>query len=632
MPILATILAVIIAQVSVSLAVTQRSVDTLVHQVLSSLNGANQKTVASLDASQLKINDAIARLSKETTSSLSKTLSQQLKVEKSNVESLLMAAVQDTAKSMAELMALAAPTAIWDNDTPKLTQLVKDLHRNKQVLFARYYGIDGKPLTRFVNKKIKKVKELSKTGKGRKIFDKILDAAKKDPAVYLVEVDINPRGAVIGRFLLAMSNQNALDASAELDQRFISLVNKSKDKVKTAIAEESQTTKDAVAEAIDASHAIALQTSEVLQVDIDQSAEELLGSLSIVLVGLGILIIILLTAVFSIRVINKINMLTNSLKELSDEEGDLTQRIHIASKDEVGAMAEAVNLFISKTQDLVLRANASADDVIKHLPGLNDVSSNVAGVADRQEEKVTQVASSMDGMVRTIQEVSERIHDNLQNVNDIRSASIDAGRSSEQVRQVITDMVGDVQTATDTVRSVSDLSHQIESVLDMIRAIAEQTNLLALNASIEAARAGDAGRGFAVVADEVRNLASKTQQSIVDIQQQISALQNAVKQVVTSISQASGRAEQGIESINQSDKQIQNMSNAVQNLYDLTNDIVAMAEEQSQVSGGINNSLSDITLETQATGQAAVQNRESVQVLSKVAQELKLTLSRFKIS
>ena len=632
LPILATILAVIIAQVAISLWVTQRSVDTLVHQVLTSLSGANEQTVNSLDASQQKITAAVGRLSEEATQSLSQTLSQQLKTEKSNVEGLLMGAVQDTAKSMAELMALAAPNAIWDNDSPTLTRLVMDLHRNEQVLFARYYGKDGNPLTRFLDKRIEKVNELAKKGEGDRTFERVLDAARKDPSVYLVEVDINPRGAVIGRFVLAMTNQKALDASAELDSRFTALVSESKDIVKGSIVSESQATKDAVAEAIAASHAIALETSDALQADIDQSADQLLDNLSLVLIVLGVLIIILLISVFSIRVINKINILTYSLKELSEGEGDLTQRITVSSRDEIGSMAEAINLFISKTQDLVSRANDAADDVVKHLAELDSVAGKVAGVADSQEEKVSQVASSMKDMVHTIHEVSERIQDNLRNVDDIRSASMDAGRSSEQVRQAISDMVSDVQNATSTVGSVSDLSKQIESVLDIIRAIAEQTNLLALNASIEAARAGDAGRGFAVVADEVRSLASKTQQSTVDIQKQISALQNAVKQVVSSISQASGRAEQGIECINESDEQIQQMSNSVQNLYDLTNDIAAMAEQQSQVSEGINHSLSDISLETQETGQAAVRNKESVQALSKTAKGLKHTLSRFKIS
>ena len=566
LPILATILAVIIAQVAISLWVTQRSVDTLVHQVLTSLSGANEQTVNSLDASQQKITAAVGRLSEEATQSLSQTLSQQLKTEKSNVEGLLMGAVQDTAKSMAELMALAAPNAIWDNDSPTLTRLVMDLHRNEQVLFARYYGKDGNPLTRFLDKRIEKVNELAKKGEGDRTFERVLDAARKDPSVYLVEVDINPRGAVIGRFVLAMTNQKALDASAELDNRFTALVSESKDIVKESIVSESQATKDAVAEAIAASHAIALETSDALQADIDQSADQLLDNLSLVLIVLGVLIIILLISVFSIRVINKINILTDSLKELSEGEGDLTQRITVSSRDEIGAMAEAINLFISKTQDLVSRANDAADDVVKHLAELDSVAGKVAGVADSQEEKVSQVASSMKDMVHTIHEVSERIQDNLRNVDDIRSASMDAGRSSEQVRQAISDMVSDVQNATSTVGSVSDLSKQIESVLDIIRAIAEQTNLLALNASIEAARAGDAGRGFAVVADEVRSLASKTQQSTVDIQKQISALQNAVKQVVSSISQASGRAEQGIECINESDEQIQQMSNSVQNL------------------------------------------------------------------
>lgn len=631
LPILITVLVVIVLQVMISLFVTQRSVDVLVDRVLATLAMGDQQIRAGLDDAQQQIKQATKSLSEGAESALENTLTEQLNQEKRQVEELLVASVQDTANAMANLMALVAPNAIWDGNSPELTRLVNDLHRNEMVLFARYYDREGKPLTRFLDKRQEKIQTLIKQGEGRGSFDKLLDAAAKDPSVYMVDVEINPRGAVIGRFVLGVSNDKAVQASAQLNTRFDNLISTSKSQVQQAVEKESATTDKAVTSAIVMTNKMTAETSEVLRGEVTKASSALLKDLSMVLVILGGAIIVLLSVVFSIRVVNKLNLLTDALEELAEGEGDLTHRIDIRSKDEIGDMADAVNRFVAKTRELVVQANDAAEKVTGHLKQLNQVAENADGATSRQEKKMEQVAAAMSDMVSTIHQVAERIQDNLMNVDHIRTSAKQAGDISTAVSRSISDMVGEVHGAAQTVSNVSQLSEQIESVLDMINGIAEQTNLLALNAAIEAARAGDSGRGFAVVADEVRTLASKTQQSTESIQKQIAELQSGVGHAVKVINQASERAGREVSQIQRSDEQIQDISQAVQNLYDLTNDIAAMAEQQSQVSDEMGRNLNDINHETHVSSEAVSQNRALVEDLDATARGLKATLSRFKV-
>ncbi|MEH6576085.1 MAG: methyl-accepting chemotaxis protein [Amphritea sp.] len=631
LPILVTVLVVIGLQVLISLLVTQRSVDVLVDEVLGTLVAGDKEIAVSLDRSRSEIGLAIDNLSLNAEEALNTTLTQQLGEEKKQVESLLVESVQDTAKAMANLMALASPNAIWDGDSPTLTRLVSDLHRNEMVLFARYYDIDGKPLTRHLDKRKPVIKQLIAAGEGRRTFDKVLSAARKDPSVYVVEVDINPRGAVIGRFILGVSNVKAREASEALSQRFNQLIANSKENVRDAVTVEAQVASQAVTGAIAATNQISENTSKATRIAIDDSSDQLISDLSIVLVALGALIIVLLTLVFSSRVVSKINLLIDGLKELAEGEGDLTRQIDIRCNNEIGDMAAAVNQFITKTRDLVIQTNQAAEQVTSHLRDLNQGSLSADGAMGRQEEKMEQVAVAMSEMVDTIQQVAERIQGNLMNVDAIRGAANDASNISTDVRLAITNMEQEVKDAAQTVDNVSSLSAQIESVLDIINGVAEQTNLLALNAAIEAARAGDSGRGFAVVADEVRSLASKTQHSTESIHNQIAELQSGVSNAVNVISRACDQAQQGIASINRSDQQIQGMTTSIQSLFDLTNDIAAMAEQQSQVSESINHSLTDVNHETKVTSEAVSSNSNLVLELDQTVGELKQTLGRFKV-
>ena len=631
LPVLISVALISAVQVGTTLWVSQSSVSVLVDEVVSTLDQGEQGLSDRLAESGQGVQQTMAQLADNVGAALGQSLTEQLSQEQQRVSQELVNSSHQSAHATAELMALVSPEAIWDADTPTLTRLIRDLHRNPVVVFAAYKNREGKPLTRYLDRGNDKVKTLLATGQGRRSLDKVIDAAKKDPELYLIEQEINPKGEVLGHFVMAISDKQAIDAAAALEQRFAQLINTSKQQSQQTILSEAQGAQQSLQASLQQAEQLNRQTGEQTKAAIDQAASQLKRDITLVLITLGVLLVLALSLILSARVVSKIATLTSALNDLAEGEGDLTQRIDSRSKDEIGDMAREVNRFIEKTQQLVSQANLAADETGLHIEQMHGVTDQANQAVDRQHQQLGQVSHAMGEMVSTVQQVAERIQQNLANVDAIREASGDAGKISASVRSDIQTLVEQVRKASEVVNGVAGQSQQIEVVLDVIKSIAEQTNLLALNAAIEAARAGESGRGFAVVADEVRALAGKTQQSTEDIQQQIDELQAEVKGAVDVIEQVCGFAETSIEGIGRADEQMQHVSSSVGSLYDLTNDIAAMAEEQAQVSASVNESIEQISQEAQLSADLMHQNSDASNALASLSRSLKSTLAQFKV-
>ncbi len=340
------------------------------------------------------------------------------------------------------------------------------------------------------------------------------------------------------------------------------------------------------------------------------------------------LLLIWLTATGVTRPINSVAAM---LKDIASGDGDLTQRLAYAKKDELGELVNWFNRFLDKLQPTIAQIKQS----ITEARGTADQSSAIA----RQTSEGMQVQfREIDQVATASNEMSATAHDVANSASNAASAARGADQSAREGMQIIekstrdiTTLAEEVSKAVGEVEALAVNSEQIGSVLEVIRSIAEQTNLLALNAAIEAARAGETGRGFAVVADEVRNLAKRTQDSVEEIRLVIERIQSGTRGVVATMHSSQSQAQSNAGQIHQAVQALGKISDAVTVISDMNLQIASAAEQQSAVAEEVNRNVSAIRTVTETlTGQATESAAISSQLNALASQQMKL-MDQFKV-
>ncbi|ERO63105.1 chemotaxis protein [Pseudomonas piscis] len=617
-------------QVLVAVALTRSTVTALEANLASRLGGDSQKLAGELEQAGKEVTSSLESLSASTRQRLTAGLSSRLKEEQVQLRDALEKDLKDSANDMAQLLASVAPRAMWDNDVPTLSEFARRAQRNPSVLFVVYDDATGAHLTRYLNRENPINRALLEKGKGDRALDKVLDAAKNDPSVYYIEASINPNGVEIGKVLMGVSTASVEADIAALDQRFTALIASSDQLVGDSLKGASADSSAAMRSRLQSAQGTAAEMQANTASTVQEAAATLRWQIGVGLALVGLALLLLLAVVLGRRVVNKLHLLIAALNDLAAGEGDLTKRVPLNSNDEIGDMASAVNRFVDKLQPIVREAGDVAQRTGVEIGAMSLRNAGADAAAEAQRDEVAESLRALSHMADEAQAESQAMQAALQQVVEIRQATDETTRTSEQVGSLIEALAGQVDTGAKVIERLAQQSEQIEVVLTVIHGIAEQTNLLALNAAIEAARAGETGRGFAVVADEVRALASKTQSSTGDIQAHIGALQQGAREAVAAIGQAGRQASEGLLVLRDSARLQQSVQSSVEQVHAAIGLATQAAAQQAQGAQAVRGRVETIHAQAERAAQAVVETTASGKVLDSLAAQLKASLGQFR--
>ncbi len=364
---------------------------------------------------------------------------------------------------------------------------------------------------------------------------------------------------------------------------------------------------------------------------------------------ISILIVLILSIISVLSIANPIAAslfkVVTMLKDIAEGEGDLTKRLEVKNKDEIGKMAKWFNQFIKKLQGIIMDIAGNSDTLNRFSSevlvlskqmsegagNVFDKSNTVAAAAEEMSSNMSSIAAAAEQSSTNIGMVSAAAEEMTSTINEI-------AQNTEKTRITSNKTVARTQKASENIDTLRKSAKEIGRVVETINDISEQTNLLSLNATIEAARAGEAGKGFAVVAGEIKDLAKQTAEATLEIKEKIESIQGSTNLTVSeieeialeinSVNEMIDTVASAVEEQSATTKEIAgNVTQAAQGIQEVTENV----SQSSAVADEISKDIADVNQAANQMSNNSTQIDTRLSELSQLSEHLNEKVDQFKV-
>jgi methyl-accepting chemotaxis protein len=324
-----------------------------------------------------------------------------------------------------------------------------------------------------------------------------------------------------------------------------------------------------------------------------------------------------------------------SIMELLDEvsgvaAGDLTKDAEV-NAGVTGAIADSFNYMLGELRQIISSVQSTTSEVAGSATQVQRTATQLAQGSETQSQQITQASAAIADMAKSIQQVSQSA---ATAAGIAQRALQDAQGGAATVRKTIDGMNairGRVQETSKRIKRLGESSQEIGEIVRLIGDIADRTSILALNASIQASTAGEAGKGFAVVAEEVERLAVRAAESAKKITALIKSVQSDTSEAMAAMEDTTREVVGGSQSANEAGKRLHDIEDVSRQIADLIARISQASQQQAAGSEEVSRNVAGITTITQQTASGAKETEVSTRRLAALAEQLNESLSRFKL-